>query len=78
MKKLLALACVALTAGCAGTPALDLCKYSAIRRATYTTAITAADAYAASGRPVPSAMVLARDAAATALAVLDANCPAPS
>lgn len=61
--------------GCASLPPVDLCKYAQIRRATYTTAIRAADLYVLSGRPVPPAVTLGREAASTALAILDNNCP---
>ena len=48
------------------------------RRAAYVTVITAADAYALSGRPMPQAVVLGRQAAVTAIAILDARCPRPA
>ena len=78
MKKLLCLALVASLSACATMPAVDACKYSTARRTVYTTAIAAADAYTASGRPVPREVTLGRQAAAVALAVLDRNCPDPA
>lgn len=78
MGKLLALAALASLSGCAGGAHLDVCKYANARRLVYTTTIRAADAYALSGRPVPYEVTLGRQAAMTALAVLDANCPEPT
>lgn len=74
---------IALTASlalsaCAGSGGIDVCKYSAERRAVYRTAIAAADTYAASGKIVPYELAMGRLAATTALAVLDTNCPAPT
>lgn len=67
---------LALLAGaCAPNGGIDVCKYANVRRATYTAAITAADAYAASGRVVPYELSLARLAAVTALDAIDRNCP---
>lgn len=74
MTRLILLAALALSACTNGAP-VDLCKNAPVRRAVYTSAITAADTYAASGRPVPAAVAIGREAAVTALAVLDANCP---
>jgi len=73
---LLAIAAASLSA-CATTPAggLDLCKGAALRRQAYTVAITAADIYIASGRPVPAPVELGRQAAVVALTALDARCP---
>lgn len=68
------LASLALSA-CATTPHIDVCKYSAQRRVAYTTAISTADAYTATGKPAPQAVVLGREAAVLALGVLNANCP---
>jgi hypothetical protein len=76
MKTILTLALVASLSACAGGARLDWCRYADTRRATYTAAIRAANLYAASGRPVPSELALGRQAAVTALAVLDARCPA--
>lgn len=78
MGKLFALAALASLSACAGGAHLDYCKYAAERRTVYTTTIVAADAYALSGRPVPYEVTLGRQAAVTALAVLDANCPEPT
>jgi hypothetical protein len=64
-------------AGCAGAK-FDQCRGAETRRAAYVTAITAADAYALSGRPMPQAVVLGRQAAVTAIAILDARCPRPA
>ncbi len=55
---------------------VDACKYANMRRLLYTTTIQAADAYALSGRPVPSEVLLGRRAAAVALAALNGRCPA--
>jgi hypothetical protein len=74
MKTLALIPVLALTA-CAGAAPIDLCKGAALRRQVYTSAILAADVYAAAGRPVPQSVVLGRQAAVTALAVLDGNCP---
>lgn len=60
---------------CAGGTHLDVCKYAGARRLVYTTTIRAADAYALSDRPVPYEVTLGRQAAVTALGVLDINCP---
>ena len=76
MKALPILAALALTAcGGANSPPLDLCKTAELRRTAYATTITVADAWAYSGRPVPASVSLARQAAVTALALLDVNCP---
>jgi hypothetical protein len=75
MKRILSLALLAILPACAGTTGLDWCKYSDARRATYTTAIRAADAYAASGQIVPYELAIGRLAAVTALQALDARCP---
>jgi len=61
-------------AGCAGGK-LDQCRGAETRRSAYVTAIAAADTYALSSRPVPQAVVLGRQAAVTAIAILDARCP---
>lgn len=74
MKRLAILALLPL-AGCASLPTVDICKSAEFRRSVYQTAISAADNLIASGRPVPNELHLAREAAATALAVLNANCP---
>lgn len=81
MRLILLLALAASLSACATSARLDLCKGAELRRASYTTAIVAADVYTASkvaaGRPVPSELLLGRQAAVTALALLDARCPAP-
>ncbi len=64
-------------AACAGTPRVDVCKGAELRRTTYTTTINVADAWELSPRPVPASVVLAREAAVTALRVLNGNCPRP-
>lgn len=71
MRAALLVAAITLS-GCAP---VDACKYAQIRRATYTAAIRAADLYVLSGRPVPPAVALGREAASTALGILDNNCP---
>ena len=80
MKKLLILALVASLSACAGTPHLDVCKGAELRRTAYSTAIEAVAVLEFSGRPVPQAALIARDAAQLALSILDRNCPwaAPS
>lgn len=65
-------------AGCAGARDSDQCRGAEARRAAYVTAIGAADAYALSGRPLPQAVQLGREAAVTAIAILDARCPRPA
>jgi hypothetical protein len=75
MKRLLCLAIAASLSACAPTGGIDVCKYASLRRTTYTAAIRAADAYAATGQPVPYEVALGRTAAVTALSVLDHNCP---
>lgn len=75
MRKLLALLPLVALSACAGGAKLDYCKYSAERRLVYTTTIQAADAYAATGKPVPYEVSLGRQAAVTALVVLNTNCP---
>ena len=60
-------------AGCASAK-FDQCRGAETRRAAYVTAITAADVYALSGRPMPQAVVLGREAAVTAIAIIDARC----
>lgn len=66
----------ATLASCAALPPVDLCKHAEMRRQIYVTSIATADAFIASGRPVPAAVTLGREAAAIALSVLNANCPA--
>ncbi len=75
MKKLLTLALAASLSACAGTPHLDVCKGAELRRTAYSTAIEAVAVLQFSGRPVPQAGLIARDAAQLALSVLDRNCP---
>lgn len=73
-------ACLLATtlASCAGMPPVDLCKHADVRRQVYVTTIAAADALVAARRSVPTAVTLGREAAATALTVLDLNCPPPA
>lgn len=74
--KTLILAATALSlSGCATVPNINTCKTAELRRTTYTTAIRAADIYAMSGKPVPQAVVIGREAAVTALAILNLTCP---
>lgn len=75
MKILLTLALAASLSACAGTPRLDVCKGAELRRAAYSTAIEAVAVLEFSGRPVPQAALIARDAAQMALSILDRNCP---
>ena len=74
MKKLLTLALAASLSACAGTPRLDVCKGAELRRTAYSTAIEAVAVLEFSGRPVPQAALIARDAAQLALSILDGNC----
>jgi len=74
MRMLLLVALLPLAA-CAGTPHVDVCKYSSARRMGYTTTIRAINLYALSGRVVPYEMALGKRAAETALAVLNSTCP---
>lgn len=80
MLRMMVAACLCLIAlpiaSCGDRIPIDLCKHAAVRRQVYTTSIIAADAFIASGRPVPPAVTVGREAAITARAVLDANCPA--
>jgi len=75
MRKLLTLALAASLSACAGTPHIDVCKGAELRRTAYSTAIEAVAAFEFSGRPVPQAALIARDAAQLALSILDRNCP---
>lgn len=75
MTRLFALAALIALSGCAGGQRIDICKYAEMRRTVYTATIRAADLYALSGRVVPHEIALGRQAAMTALAVLNANCP---
>lgn len=78
MKRLAIVAAASLAlSGCGDKGGLDVCKYAGIRRQVYATAITGAIAYEASGRIVPYQLAMGRKAAETALAVLNARCPAP-
>lgn len=76
--RLLALAgaCLLLPA-CGERIPLDLCKHAALRRQGYTLTIAGIDAYVR-GRPMPAEMALGREAAVTALTILDLNCPPPA
>ena len=76
MKHLFAAGLALALSACAGNPRLDACKGADIRRTAYTATIAAADAWTASHRPVPREVMLARTAAAAALALLDGPCPA--
>lgn len=79
MKIAIIIVAAASLSACANMPRLDICKSAETRRNVYAAAITAADVFIASGRPVPSSVYLGRDAAVTALAILNRNCPqAPS
>ncbi len=75
MRRALLLAAVLPLTSCAGGVPINACRYAEVRRTLYTTAIRAADAYVLSGRPLPSELELGREAAATALAILNRNCP---
>lgn len=78
MRRFVAAGACLLLAGCGERIPVDLCKHAAVRRQVYVTTIAGVAAYAASARPVPSAMALGREAALTALTVLDLNCPPPA
>lgn len=78
MKKLLTLALAASLSACAQSPRLDVCKGAELRRTAYSTAIEAVAVLEFSGRPVPQAALIARDAAQMALSILDRNCPRPA
>ncbi len=78
MRLILSLALAASLSACADAPRLDWCKHAELRRTAYSTTIATADAWVASGRPIPSEILLARQAAAAARALLDRNCPAPA
>ncbi len=75
MKRLLTLALAASLSACVQTPHLDVCKGAELRRTAYSTAIEAVAVLEFSGRPVPQAALVARDAAQLALSILDRNCP---
>jgi hypothetical protein len=75
MKKLLTLALAASLSACAGTPHIDVCKGAEVRRTAYSTAIQGVSLLEFTGRPVPQAALMARDAAQLALSILDRNCP---
>ncbi|TCP95847.1 hypothetical protein C8J46_1112 [Sphingomonas sp. PP-F2F-A104-K0414] len=76
MKKLLTAAlCAASLSACAQSLHLDVCKGAELRRTAYSTAIEAVAVLELSGRPVPQAAFIARDAARLALSILDQNCP---
>ena len=76
MKKLLTAAlCAASLSACAQTPHLDVCKGAELRRTAYLTAIEAVAVLELSGRPVPQAAFIARDATQLALLILNRNCP---
>lgn len=75
MKKLLILALAASLSACATTPRLDVCKGAEARRTAYSTAIQAVGLLEFTGRPVPQAALMARDAAQMALSILERNCP---
>lgn len=73
--RILACMLAILVSACGPIPPINLCKGAELRRTGYTAIIRTADAYAATGRPVPAEMMLAREGAAMALVVLNRNCP---
>ncbi len=75
MKLLTAALCAASLSACAQTPHLDVCKGAELRRTAYLTAIEAVAVLELSGRPVPQAAFIARDATQLALLILNRNCP---
>ena len=74
MTRLAILAAALTLPACTTTPA-TICTGSGLRRTAYTATIAAADAWTASGRQVPSEVVLARMGAVAALGLLNARCP---
>lgn len=76
--RVFAIMAVALAlSGCVTNGRFDMCKGAAERRLAYSSAIVAADIFIDRGQPVPSAVRLGREAAVTALAILNNNCPPP-
>ncbi|MBW6522392.1 hypothetical protein KZ810_02675 [Sphingomonas sp. RHCKR47] len=75
MTRLAILAAALTLPACATTPT-PICTGSDLRRTVYTATIAAADAWSASGRPVPSEVMLARVGAVAALSLLNSRCPA--
>lgn len=62
-------------ASCAGTPRLDACKDTAIRRGLYQAMIDRPTLLASAGCPVPRPVALAAAGAQEGLWVLNMNCP---
>lgn len=77
MKRLAIAAAALAVSACTDRP-VSICTGADLRRTTYTTTIAVADAWTASGRPVPSEVMLARVGALAALSLLDARCPNPN
>lgn len=75
LARLAATIIAASLSGCTATPHVDVCKHAALRRTVYATTIAAADAYLRSGRATPPEVLIGREVAVTALAVLDGRCP---
>ncbi len=75
MKPLTAALCAASLSACAQTPHLDVCKGAELRRLAYLTAIEAVAVLELSGRSVPKAAFIARNATQLALSILNRNCP---
>lgn len=73
--KIITILAAALTLPACTTTPTTICTGSDLRRTAYTATIAAADAWTASGRPVPSEVMLARMGAVAALGLLDARCP---
>ena len=74
MTRLAILAAALAVSACTDRP-VSICTGAELRRTGYTATIAVADAWTASGRPVPSEVMLATIGAAAALSLLDARCP---
>lgn len=73
--KYLAFAALLPLAGCANGPSINMCRGAEYQRAGYNAVIQAANLYYFTGRPVPYAVEMGREAAVKALELLEANCP---
>lgn len=77
MKRSAILALVLALSACVDRP-ISTCTGADIRRTGYTATIAVANAWTASGRPVPSEVTLARMGAVAALSLLNQRCPVGS
>jgi lysozyme family protein len=75
LARIMPVALLALTLSACTTTPTTICTGSDLRRTAYTATIAAADAWTASGRPVPSKVMLARMGAVAALGLLNGRCP---